>query len=112
MEKITKKAFIEGMTEKELLFCGITCCGLKSDDELENFMKSVNNSYNGYDTRTYKARSRDLVSNTGSHIDFAQKGKHTFFKVENSNGKILIHRHYVEGDDWKSDKATYYYIAA
>ena len=115
MKKITKKAFTETMTQNEIIFGGVTGGGIYEQDYLENYMenmkKSLENTF--YDTRTYKARSKDLIANNGSVLDYSQKGKHTFYKLENSNGKLLIWNYESDSETYgKSQKAMYYYIAA
>lgn len=111
--KITKKSFIDEMINNPIYFIGVTQKLIEKDELFCRLADLLNDDNSILEQQTYKARSKDLVSNSGSVLSFNQIGNYTFYKYEYTNNKyilICLHTYFDDFDNINRYKAMYYYI--
>ena len=91
--KITKKAFVEGMTSNKTHFCG-TARKLFTKDELFCKIGYCFDTTNILEYRTCKARSNDLVFSGDSHLGLESGTE--YYKYDYPEGIVYIaHKEWV-----------------
>ena len=111
--KITKRAFIEAMVANSTIFAGVTKRLLSEVEAIEGMRRIIANAVH-CESRTCKARSRDLVFSNGSHLDFNQVGSYEFYKFvdpDNSENEMYACCHNYHDDfDNKDCASVMWYI--
>lgn len=109
--KITKKSFIQAMTENQTTFVGVAK-KLFEKDELYCRIHGFFEPGIILEKRTCKARSKDLEFSGGSYLSFNQNGKYEFHKYDYAGGTIYIccHIYYDDFDDIERVNAMYYLV--
>ena len=84
MEKITKKSFIETISENATYFCGSV---FRKTDEIIKTAMNTCNSFDGFQKRNVKIKQSNAVQfSNGSWLYFDQEGKKEYFKYVNKFG--------------------------
>lgn len=110
--KITKKSFIENLTQNNSYFLGITKRLCTKDEVYCKISDLLNDNNIFVNVRSCIAKSNYILFNDNSRLEFNQTGAYTFYKYEYNNAFVLVHVHsYIdEFDNTEYQKVLYYFI--
>lgn len=87
MEKITKKLFIEALTEQKSV---LALSKFRwNDDACISFMEKVLKINEGANLRTATKKGNSLVFSDESRLDFSQYGEKSYYTYKNNNGLVF-----------------------